>query len=99
MKLSPQKLKLYELFKDRGWHCSVEITPLYIRDYRKRLSEMLREGFVFESATCTGVCEIKHNSNIHMYRLADEPKKEEQVFYTTHPITGERITTKEFSEL
>lgn len=95
--LSPQKQKLLELFKDAEWHCSNEITPLFIRDYRKRLSEMSREGFEFKSMRCDGRCRVNHSSNVHMYCLVGEPQK--PVDYVKHPVTGERITTEELGRL
>ena len=77
MKLSPQKQKIHNLYKDGEWHCSSEIQ--FIRDFRKRISEMNESGYQFDSIACDRRCGIKHNSNIHMYRLIDEPKVKKQV--------------------
>jgi hypothetical protein len=77
MNLSPQKQKIYDLYKDGEWKCSTAIH--FIRDYRKRISEMQREGFLFNSMACDNRCGVNHGSNIHMYRLIGEPKKVEQV--------------------
>ena len=79
MKLSPQKKKLIDLYQDGEWHCSTAITPLFIRDYRKRLSELNREGYTFESMKCDGRCSVNHASNVHMYRLSEKPKQHEFV--------------------
>lgn len=76
--LSPQKRRIIELYKDGQWHCSVEIT--FIRDYRKRLSEMNHAGFVFESRICDGRCGVKHNANVHMYRLTERPVQKKWVY-------------------
>lgn len=79
MKYSPQKKKIYELFKDGEYHCSTEIT--FIRDYRKRISEMNRahqeeKGTeMFESIPCDGRCKQNHQSNVHMYRLKEKPRE------------------------
>lgn len=80
MTLSPQKQKLVELYKDGEWKCSVEITPLYIRDYRKRISEMIQEGFIFESQRCDGRCGVNHAANVHMYRLTERPVEKKWVY-------------------
>ena len=78
MKLSPQKKKIYELYRDGDWHCSTEIT--FIRDYRKRISEMNRTNLeekgqeMFDSQPCDGRCKQNHQSSVHMYRLKEKPK-------------------------
>jgi hypothetical protein len=97
MKLSPQKKKLIELYKDGQWRCSVEIAPLFIRDYRKRLSELNKEGYVFKSIACDGRCGVRHSANVHMYRLEGQPAK--RVTYVPHPITRQPITTEQFAKL
>ena len=91
-KLSPQKRKLLDLFSDRAWHCSNEIVPLFIRDYRKRISEMLREGFMIESQVCNGSCGTSHNAGIHMYRLADTPKRPVYEFELVNGVRVPRLT-------
>ena len=73
MKLSPQKRYLYTLLTGGGWVCSNEIDPFFVRDYRKRLSEMRSEGFTIESEVCH--CERKHRAGVHKYRLVEEPKR------------------------
>jgi len=95
MKLSPQKQRIFELYESGEWVCSTAI--FFIRDFRKRISEMNREGFVFQSMKCDGRCGSAHNSNVHMYRLVEKPPK--PVDYVRHPLTGERITTEEFAKL
>ena len=85
-KLSPQKKKIYELFKDGEFHCSTAIT--FIRDYRKRISEMNRDHYeekgveMFDSMPCDKRCGQNHESNVHMYRLKEKPKqqKKEDIF-------------------
>lgn len=67
MKLSPQKKYLIDLYSNGEWKCSTAIQ--FVRDFRKRISELNIEGYVFDSEKCDGRCGIKHNSNIHMYRL------------------------------
>ena len=77
MKLSPQKQYLFSLLKNGEWICSNAIDPFILRDHRKRLSEMNREGFVIESEVCH--CERKHRAGVHKYRLVDVPKHEVEI--------------------
>lgn len=98
MKLSPQKKYLLDLYGDGDWHCSTDIH--FVRDFRKRISEMNAAGYVFKSIACDGRCRTKHSANIHMYRLeSGPPEPPKPVTYVRHPVTGERITTDEFARL
>lgn len=90
MKLSPQKKYLYNLLKDGGWVCSNEIDPFYVRDYRKRLSEMRGEGFVLESEVCH--CERKHRARVHKYRLVEAPKRPIYEYILENGIRIPRLT-------
>lgn len=95
MKLSPQKRRIYEIHKDGEWHCSTEIE--YIRDHRKRVSEMNRDNRdrkgddLFESERCDGSpksCKGKHISPVYMRRLKVKPRTQHVTF---KEVGGERI--------
>ena len=79
-KLSRQKQAIYNLFQDGEWKCSTAIH--FIRDYRKRISEMNRANLeekgveMFDSMPCDKRCGQNHASNIHMYRLKEKPKQQ-----------------------
>lgn len=87
MKLSPQKQYLYDILKDGGWVCSNTIDPRTVRDYRKRLSEMNREGFVIKSETC-GEWAHQHKAGVHKYMLVEAPKRP---LYEYELINGVRV--------
>jgi hypothetical protein len=88
----------WRLLKDGAWHCSNEIQALYIRDYRKRISEMNMAGYVIKSQVCD--CERPHNAGVHKYRLEGEPTPAPKpVYYIRHPVTGARITSEQLAEL
>lgn len=72
-KLSPQQKILVDLHKTGNWVCSTEIE--YMRDHRKRYSELTEKGFVFEAEPCNGVCLKKHASKLFMRRIAQKPTK------------------------
>lgn len=97
MRLSPQKQYLYNLLKSGEWVCSNLIDGKIVRDYRKRLSEMCREGFTIESLPCDGACKIAHKAGVHMYRMGDLPVK--PTMYLKNPLTGERMTVEEYRKL
>lgn len=93
--ISPQKQKLLELYKDGEWKCSVEITPLFIRDYRKRISELNQSGYVFQSMRCDGRCGVNHASNVHMYRLTEKPTVKKWVYELVNGVRVPREITVE----
>lgn len=93
--LSPQKQQIYDLYKSGDWVCSSKV--LYMRDFRKRVSELNREGYTFESKKCDKSCGTSHTSSIHMYRMLGKPVV--PVYYVKHPLTGERVTTEEMHKI
>jgi len=71
MKLSPQKRVIFDLHSDYEWHCSTAIE--FIRDQRKRISEMIADGYLFESEPCDRRCGINHHARLLMRRLVSAP--------------------------
>ena len=72
MNLTPQHKQILKIHEDGNWHCSTVIE--FIRDQRKRISEMNNEDFngqryQFESKKCDGRCGKIHSSNLVMRRL------------------------------
>lgn len=78
MKLSPQKKYLIDLYKDGGWKFSTAIQ--FVRDFRKRFSELRTQGYDIQSMVCDKRCGVNHTANIHMYRIADVPKKQIYIY-------------------
>lgn len=74
MKLSPQQKLITDYLKDGEWHCMA--TPqFFIKDDRKRISELNQKGFTIEGKPCDGICGIKHSSNVYMRRIVQKPTK------------------------
>lgn len=65
--------QLLELHKNGEWICSTTIE--YMRDHRKRYSELMAKGFLFNSMPCDGRCGNKHNARIFMRKLNGTPTK------------------------
>lgn len=93
-KLSPQKQYIYSLYKSGNWICSTKIE--FVRDHRKRISEMREMGFNFESKKCDGICGVNHTSNIHTYRLIDTPKREVYVYELINGIRVPKLTLQPY---
>ncbi len=47
-----QKQKMIDLLKEREWVCVEDFTKLFIVDYRRRLVDIQRMGYVLESRRC-----------------------------------------------
>ena len=70
-----KQIQLMEILNDGQWHCSVEfIERMHIVDYRKRLSELKKQGYNLISVLCKETCGRKHKANVHKWKL--EPKRE-----------------------
>lgn len=86
MHLTPQHKRILDLHSDGEWHCSTQIE--YIRDQRKRISELNAGGYTFEAMKCNICKPHKHNSNLLMRRLLSkhtpEPKFEMRIIETPY---------------
>lgn len=67
MTLTPQHRQILNLHQNHEWVCSTAIE--FIRDQRKRISELNHMGYTFEAKPCDGRCGKKHNSRLYMRRL------------------------------
>src|SRR3990167_7880940 len=68
MKLTPQQNQILNMHEDGQWHCPTK--ELYMKDDRKRYSELRQKGYVFESIPCN--LGHNHNSGVFMRRLIGE---------------------------
>lgn len=57
-----------------GWVCTTVFDTMFIRDHRKRVSELIADGHKIESEQCRGECGKNHNSNIYKRRLVSAPQ-------------------------
>jgi hypothetical protein len=79
MKLTPQEQQIINLLSDYTWHCGNEINALYIKDDRKRISDLTKKkGFRIESRRCA-IKDHNHVSPILMRRLTEEPTDSENL--------------------
>lgn len=67
MTLTPQHRRILEWLKDGQWHCSTDIE--YMRDARKRISELRQGGYDIIPETCDKRCGINHHSALKMRKL------------------------------
>lgn len=65
-KLTPQHKQILNILLDGQFHCGTVFINCYIKDDRKRISELNEMGFVIIAEKCDGRCLIKHNSGIVM---------------------------------
>lgn len=83
MNFTPQQKLLLDMLADMKWHCPTN--ELFIKDDRKRFSELRQKGYVFESIPC----ELhNHNSRVVMRRLVSvsslQTEAKEVVFVPDH---------------
>lgn len=64
--------KIIKLLSDREWVCGLEIQKLFIRDDRKRISELNHSGYLIVGEPCDL---HPHDSRIFMRKLVRTPKK------------------------
>lgn len=71
MNITPQQEQILEIHRDMQYHCSTEYE--YIRDHRKRISELnqgylRKKGYELHGIPCDGRCGKKHSSTLYMRR-------------------------------
>src|SRR3990167_6745523 len=67
--MTPQQNQILNMHADSQWHCPTK--ELYMKDDRKRYSELRRKGYKFESRACE--LGHNHNSRVFMRKLIEEP--------------------------
>jgi len=61
-------IRILDWLSDGTWKCSTEID--FMRDARKRISELVQKGYQIEGISCDGRCNTIHKSkNLKMRRL------------------------------
>lgn len=72
MKLSPQHRKILNYLEGGEWKC-ITTANLFIKDERKRLSELRDKGYNIVGERCDGRCGVKHSANILMRKWVKTP--------------------------
>lgn len=67
--MTPQQQLIYDYLEDGEWHCMTH-PGFFMKDDRKRISELNQMGILIEGMPCDGRCGIKHTSKVLMRRLA-----------------------------
>ena len=77
MHLTPQQKQITDMLADGAWHCPT--VELYMKDDRKRISELKDKGFIFDESgkTCTDPTH-RHRSPVKLRRLISWPSEAEE---------------------
>lgn len=80
MKLTPQQKQITDYLAGGDWKCMA--TPdFFIKDDRKRISELNQKGYTINGKPCDGRCGIKHSSRIYMRQMTNYAKEGMQGMY------------------
>lgn len=71
-KLTPQQKVIVDYLADGKWHCMTS-KDFFMKDDRKRISELNQKGYTIESSKCDRRCGIQHSSPVLMRRLLAVP--------------------------
>ena len=77
IKLSPQQKLIVDYLRDGDWHCMAGAN-FFMKDDRKRISELNQKGFVIQGVPCdkeASGCTVNHNSNVYMRRIVEKPMR------------------------
>jgi hypothetical protein len=87
MKLSPQKQKIIDYLKGGEWKCMAS-AGFFIKDDRKRISELKEAGYEIDGKPCDKRCGTNHSSGIFMRKLVNSPMR---TIYKYALINGVRV--------
>ena len=73
MKLTPSQQKVFDHLKDGRWHCMAD-SRFFMKDDRKRISELNEMGFNIIGFKCDKRCGVKHSSRILMRKMKGVPE-------------------------
>ena len=73
MRLTPQQKKVIGYLSDGDWHCMAN-HDFFMKDDRKRISELNNLGYKIEGKPCDGRCGIRHSARLLMRRINKKPK-------------------------
>lgn len=85
--------KILNLLSDHKWHCGQELNDLYIKDDRRRITDLKRKGYQIESQLCN-LGHI-HNSRLYMRRL--KPTESQIVYDFREEYTKRLSVPKQLS--
>ena len=71
MELSPQQQKVVDFLADGEWHCMAD--DFFMKDDRKRISELNALKFEIKGTKCDKRCGINHSSRVQMRKLISRP--------------------------
>ena len=92
MHLTPQQKKVVEYLADGNWHCLA--TPsFFMKDDRKRISELNALGYTIEGIKCDGRCGQGHTSPVKMRRMVNKPLRRISTFIETEFGTMREVIT------
>lgn len=69
-----QHTKLLNLLDDSRWHCSNELRDLFVPEYRSRINELRKCGYVIKALKCNL---HKHSGNMQMWRIFEKPASQD----------------------
>lgn len=72
MQLTPQQQKIIDHLSDGKFHCMA--SGFFMKDDRKRISELNDIGFEIVGFKCDRRCGVKHSSRILMRKLKSVPE-------------------------
>lgn len=72
MKFTPQQKLIVDYLQEGTWKCMAS-AQFYMKDDRKRISELNAKGYEIEGVPCDKRCGINHSSKVFMRRIAKRP--------------------------
>lgn len=70
--LTPQQRLIVNYLEDMEWHCMAS-AEFFMKDDRKRISELNQRGYEIEGTKCDGRCGVKHSARVFMRRIVRVP--------------------------
>lgn len=73
-----QSKQILEKLNEHRWVCSVELRQGYTVDYRARINDLRKQGYLIRGEPCKGRCGRNHNANLNWWFLDYAPQELKQ---------------------
>ena len=79
MKLSPSQQKIVDYLESGEWKCMAN-AQFFMKDDRKRISELNQKGYKIIGMPCDKRCGVNHASSVLMRQMIERPQEKETTF-------------------
>ncbi len=87
-----QATKILEKLNEHRWVCSAELADGSIVDYRARINDLRKKGYLIRGEACKGRCGRNHSANLNWWYLETQSTS----LYGMNVVTDPKMPQDQF---